>query len=124
MRECRRRIDIDALPPFPVPPEPAPCLHFIAAWGPGRRSLLEEVLYGLEGNRELLIRNIRPADYAADTLDPLAESVEQAVRYYAHVVDDTAVFGDVHERNAVGRSLATILLGPDPLADARWKGPQ
>ena len=123
MRECRRRVDIDALPPFPVPPEPAPCLHFIAAWGPGRHSLPEEVLHGLDGNRELLIRNIRPADYAADFLDPLTGAVEEAVRYYAHIVDDTAAFGDVHERNGIGRSLAAILLGPDPMADARAPRP-
>ncbi len=123
MRECRRRIDIDALPPFPVQPEPSPCLHFIAAWGPGRRSLPEEVLHGLEGNRELLIRNIRPADYAADVLEALAEPVEEVVRYYAQVVDDTAVFGDEHERNGIARGVSAILLGPDPLADARAPRP-
>jgi len=123
MRECRRRIDIDALPPFPAQPDPSPCLHFIAAWGPGRHSLPEEVLHSLGGNRELLIRNIRPADYPAETLDPLTEQVEETVRYYAHVVDDTAAFGDLHEQNGIGRGLAAILLGPDPLADARPRWP-
>jgi hypothetical protein len=43
MRECRRSIDIDALPAAPARPERPPCLHFIAAWGAGRGAMARSV---------------------------------------------------------------------------------
>ncbi len=125
MRECRRRIDLDALPPLPQRPAEAPCLHFIAAWGGARGSLAEEVLTGLDGNRELLIRNLRPAEVDPARLQADEEAIEQVVRHYAQVVDDPAVedggavFGDVFERNDVSRALASLILGPDPMARPR-----
>ena len=115
--ECRRRIDIDALPPWPEQPTPPPCLHFIAAWGDGRRSLAEEVLFGLDGNRELAIRNLRPRDIEATQLEAVSEGFAEAVQRYAHIVDDTAAFGDPHERNAISRAVVQLILGTDPLAE-------
>ncbi len=115
MRECRRRIDLDALPALPQRPAPAPCLHYIAAWGPGRGSFAQEVLWGLEGNRELVIRNLRPAEVPAAVLNAQAEALLAGARQFAHVVDDTALFGDPHERDAVSRVWAQLILGPDPM---------
>ena len=114
--ECRRRFDIDALPPWPEQPAQPPCLHFIAAWGDGRRSLAEEVLFGLEGNRELAIRNLRPRDVETTQLEAVSEGFAEAVERFAHIVDDTAAFGDPHERDAICRAVALLLLRPDPLA--------
>ena len=115
MRECRRSIDLDALPAWPEQPSPAPCLHFIAAWGEGRESMGLEVLHALEGNRELVIRNVRPAEIARDLLEQQREQVEAAIAAFAHVVDGVALFGDQHERDAVSREVAQILIGPDPM---------
>lgn len=115
MRECRRRIDIDALPPMPKRAQPAPCLHFIAAWGPGRGAFAHEVLWGLEGNRELVIRNLRPAEMRPDVLEAQADALHAGAQQFAHLVDDTALFGDPHERDAVSRTWAQLILGPDPM---------
>lgn len=115
MRECRRRIDLDALPPLPQRPEPPPCLHFIAAWGAGRGSFAQEVLWGLEGNRELVIRNLRPAEVPAGVLDAHTAALLASAQRFARVVDDTALFGDPHERDAVSREWAQLILGPDPM---------
>jgi hypothetical protein len=115
MRECRRAIDLDALPPMPERPEPAPCLHFVAAWSDGRASMAEEVLYALAGNRELVIRNVRPPDYSKDDLEAHRDQIEAAARQFARVVGDVALFGDPHERDAVSREVAQALIGPDPM---------
>jgi hypothetical protein len=115
MPECRRLIDLDGLPPLPARPAPPPCLHFIAAWGPGRAGFAHEVLWGLEGNRELVIRNLRPADVAAATLDVLADALLDGARRFARIVDDCALFGDPHERDAVAREWSQLILGPDPM---------
>ena len=114
--ECRRRIDIDALPAWPERPAQPPCLHFIAAWGDGRRSLAEEVLFGLDGNRELAIRNLRPREVEATQLEAVGEGFAEAVQRYAHIADATAAFGDPHERDAISRAVVQLILGPDPLA--------
>ena len=125
----RRAVDLDALPAMPARPEPAPCLHFIAAWGAGRGAMVEEVLWGLEGNRELTIRNLRPAEVPASTRDAERPALEAAAREFAHEVaasttDESttenaprawALFGDVYERDAVSRTMAQLILGPDPM---------
>jgi hypothetical protein len=114
MPECRRRIDLDALPAGRVP-EAQSCMHFVAAWGGGRLSMVESTIEGLDGNREFLIRNIRPDDYDAPQIDPLRAEAEEAIRYHGHVVEDAAVFGDLFERNGMSRALAQLLIGPDPI---------
>src|SRR5689334_1847709 len=118
MRECRRSIDLGTLPPMPERPEPAPCLHFIAAWGAGRGSMAVEVLYALDGNRELTIRNLRPAEVSTVRLEEHRDDIEAIVRRFARVVEEDAsgtLFGDPHERDAVSRELAQLILGPDPM---------
>jgi hypothetical protein len=124
MRECRRSIDIDALPAAPTRPERPPCLHFIAAWGAGRAQMVEEVLAGLNGNRELTIRNLRPAEITPAAIDAQRVPLEASIRQFARVVAESAedrepeawaLFGDVHERDAVSRSMAQLILGPDPM---------
>jgi hypothetical protein len=114
MPECRRRIDVDALPASSVS-EAESCMHFIAAWGGERASMVESTVEGLDGNREFLIRNIRPADYGSTELDPVRADAEAAIRFHGHVVDDAAVFGDLFERNGMSRALAQLILGPDPI---------
>jgi len=115
MRECRRRIDLDALPASLGPPESAPCLHFIAAWSEGRAPMVEEVFHGLAGNRELAIRNLRPAEVSSERLDVVRAALESGARRFAHEADGVALFGDIHERNAVAREFAQLILGPDPM---------
>ncbi len=115
MRECRRSIDLEALPRSPEQPATAPCLHFIAAWGDGRQSMAREVLDALTGNRELVIRNVRPPEVAAATLEEHRDRIEAAIAAFAHVVDGVALFGDRHERDAVSRELAQVIIGPDPM---------
>jgi hypothetical protein len=115
MRECRRPIDLDALPPMPQQPEPSPCLHYVAAWCEGRAPMAEEVLHALDGNRELVIRNIRPAEVAPEAIETHREGIEAAARQFAHVVEDVALFGDPFERDAVSREIAQLIIGPDPM---------
>lgn len=128
MRECRRSIDLDALPALPARPEPAPCLHFIAAWGGGRAAMVEEVLAGLAGNRELVIRNLRPAEIAPVVIEAQRVALEAAAREFARAVEISteesaasasagggALFGDPHERDAICRTMAHLILGPDPM---------
>ncbi len=124
MIECRRRIDLDAVPVPPEQPAEAPCLHYIAAWdgAAGRLgSMAEAVLWGLRGNRELAIRNLRPAEVARGRIDEVRGDLEAAALRFAHAVDGddhlSALFGDVHERNQVAFHFAQAILGPDPMAD-------
>lgn len=123
MRECRRSVNLDTLPPLPARPEPAPCLHYIAAWGGSRSGMVEEILAGLNGNRELVIRNLRPAEVTPATIDAQRGAIEAIARQFAREVrvsaDDPAaggaLFGDPHERDAVSREMAQLILGPDPM---------
>lgn len=115
MRECRRRIDLAALPAALGPIEPPPCLHFIATWGPGRSSMAIEVFWALGGNREFFIRNMRPADFDAARVEAVSPAIEAAIRQFAAVVDDVAVFGDQYERDTLARLIAQALIGPDPM---------
>jgi len=122
MRECRRRVDLDALPRFPEQPRDPPCLHFIAGWGPGRAPMAEAVFFALGANREFVIRNVRPPEIPAEWIEPVRAKLEAAARHFAHAVDCAvdagcgALFGDLHERNHVARNFATLILGPDPMA--------
>ena len=125
MIECRRRIDLDAMLVSPAQPAAPPCLHFIAAWGgPGGRlgGMAEAVLWGLLGNRELAIRNLRPAEVDPRRIVEVRGALEQSARVFAHEVTEGergALFGDIHERNRVAFEFAMHILGPDPMADAR-----
>jgi len=126
MPECRRRIDLDDFEAIPVPPlqPPAePCLHFIAAWGGQRGPMVESILFALAGNREFLIRNLRPGDVRAARLDEQRVRLETVARQQAQIVlldpDDEAspgvLFGDRHEANHVARQFAHHILGDDPV---------
>ena len=126
MPECRRRINLDDLEAIPVPPEqpPAePCLHFLAAWGGPRGRMAEAVMWGLAGNREFLVRNLRPKDMRPERIEEERPRLEWVARQYAHVVladpDDEGspgvLFGDRHEANHVAREFARYLLGDDPI---------
>jgi len=122
MIECRRRVDLDAIPVPPEQPAEPPCLHYIAAWdhaGGRLGGMAEAVLWGLRGNRELAIRNVRPAEVEPERLAEVRPALEAAARAFAHEVtaDGTgALFGDVHERNRVAFDFAQHILGPDPMA--------
>ncbi|MFA7249666.1 MAG: hypothetical protein WC273_08550 [Dehalococcoidia bacterium] len=125
MVECRRRIDLEAIPVPPAQPVEAPCLHYIAAWdAPGGRlgEMAEAVLWGLRGNRELAIRNVRPAEVDPRRVDQVRGALEASARRFAHEVTEAgsgALFGDVHERNRVAFEFAQHILGPDPIAPSR-----
>ncbi|MSP22975.1 MAG: hypothetical protein EXR66_08200 [Dehalococcoidia bacterium] len=124
MRECRRRIDLDALPAVAYPERDA-CMHFIAAWGGARGAVMQETFAGLDGNREFVIRNIRPAELPAAGLELARLDIEGAIARYAHIVniepgapsglDGGALFGDEFERNGLARALARLILGVDPI---------
>lgn len=123
MRECRRRLDLDALPALAYPERDA-CMHFMAAWGGARGSMVQETLAALEDNREFVIRNIRPAQLPEAGLERARADIEAAIARYAHVVgvdearpaEGGALFGDEFERNGLGRALARLILGVDPIA--------
>ncbi len=140
MRECRRAISLGALPAFPEPVPRAPCLHFIAAWGPApdRAPLAEEALFALEGNREFVIRSLRARDVAPRALDARRLEIEAACRRFAHAIDADGcphpsgdvpskgsaswgvLFGDPYERDAVAREFARLLLGAAPDGRGSW----
>lgn len=123
MRECRRRIDLDALPARAYAERDA-CMHFMAAWGGERRSMVRETLEALEDNREFIIRNIRPTRLPDTGLELARPEIEAAIERYAHIVpangaaasESGALFGDEFERNGLGRVLARLILGVDPIA--------
>lgn len=131
MIECRRRVDLAAIPPPPEQPAPPPCLHYIAAWdhaGGRLGGMVEAVLRGLRGNRELAIRNLRPAEVAPARIIEVRAALEAAARAFAHEVvaggtgsadGAAALFDDVHERNRVAFEFAQHILGPDPMGSAR-----
>ncbi len=118
MRECRKRIDLDAVPAPPAQPERPPCLHFITAWGGSRGDRATAVLWALNGNREFQIRNLRAADVEPRRVDAVRPALDLAAARFAHEVDAGdgagALFGDQHERNRVAFDFAQAILGPDP----------
>lgn len=75
------------------------------------------MLLGLEGNRELVIRNVRPREPEARALIERADvaALNDTVDRSLHVVEDRAAFGDQHERAAASRGLAQLIVGPDPI---------
>jgi hypothetical protein len=134
MPECRRRIDLDAVPATPDQPPVPPCLHYIAAWGPRIGGMAEAVLFGLDQNRELHIRNLRPAAVRPERIEEVRADLEAAARQHAREVvageeeggsaepsagagradAAGALFGDQHERDRVAFFYAQIIIGPDP----------
>lgn len=125
MRECRRRIDLDALPVHAYPERDA-CMHFVAAWGGSRGAMVEETLAGLAGNREFVIRNIRTAELPPAGLDLARADIQGVIARYAHVVlaepsapPVGALFGDEFERDGLARALARLILGLDPIVGTR-----
>lgn len=122
MIECRKRIDLDAIPVPPAQPDEPPCLHYIAAWdraGGRLGPMAEAVLWGLRGNRELAIRNVRPAEVTPERIDETRAMLEAVAAEFAHEVtegSEGALFGDVFERDRVAFAYAQIILGPDPMA--------
>jgi hypothetical protein len=113
MIECQRRITV----PLDDPASLEGCMHLIAVWPAGR--MANAVLWGLEGNREFVIRNLRPPEVNDDRIELHREALEAAAREFAHEVpagDAGALFGDTHERNRVAFEFAHALLGSDPVA--------
>ncbi|MEX2446172.1 MAG: hypothetical protein WD734_02445 [Dehalococcoidia bacterium] len=85
--------------------------------------MAEAVLWGLRGNRELAIRNLRPPDVERKRIEEVRGDLDRAARQFARVVEcgegdsaGGALFGDVHERNRVAFEFAQAILGPDPMA--------
>ncbi|GMU39515.1 MAG: hypothetical protein AMXMBFR23_03810 [Chloroflexota bacterium] len=120
MPECRKRVDLDAIPRPPEQPSTPPCLHFIAAWGAGRGPAAEAVLWGLAGNREFQVRNLRPGEVRPERIEAFRAALDEVARRFAHEVasdaaGEGALFGDIHERNHVAREFAHLILGPDPI---------
>jgi hypothetical protein len=115
MIECRSRM---VAPPGDLASVEG-CMHLIAVWPPGR--MASAVLWGLEGNREFVIRNLRPPEVDAERVELHREALEAAAREFAHEVTGHghvgALFGDIHERNRVAFEFAHMLLGPDPMVD-------
>ncbi len=128
MPECRRRIDLRSVPPVPEQPRVAPCLHYIAAWGPGIGGMAEAVLWALghQQNRELHIRNLRPAAVRPERIEEVRADLEAAARQHAREVAGDegegtdlppasgALFGDQHQRDRLAFFYAQIIIGPDP----------
>lgn len=146
MPECRRRVDLDAPETQPAARPADACLHFIAAWdgrSGGRGRMAEAVLAGLEGNRELLIRNLNPHDVDPARIEEVRPALEAIARRFGHVVESeaegdsahaeprsdpahpgpvegpAALFGDRHEANHIAREYAHHLIGEDPMLNAR-----
>lgn len=124
MPECRRRVDLDAIPVPPEQPAEPPCLHYLAAWGGRRGPAAEAVLWALSGNREFLIRNLRPKDVEPARIDELRPALDAIARQFAHEVvaqpdgadaGEAALFGDRHEANHVAREFAHLIIGDDPV---------
>ena len=77
-------------------------------------------MWALEGNREFLIRNLRPKNITPGRIDEVRASLDAIARRFAHEVtaeegDGAALFGDRHEANHVAREFAHIILGDDPM---------
>ena len=100
-----------------------PCMHFVAVWN-DESGMVGAVVYGLDGDREFVIRNVRAGDEEVQrrlrASDP--EELARVVRDRLHVVSERpegagrgAAFGDRHERSAASRGLAQLIAGPDPI---------
>ncbi|MYI83357.1 MAG: hypothetical protein F4056_08760 [Chloroflexi bacterium] len=124
MPECRRALESEFWSTTGTRTS-EPCIHFVAIWPEGGESeaaMVEAIIYGLDGDREFVIRNVRASDEevrrrlrAAD-LGMLAGIVQQRLHV---VIEDGgrrgAAFGDRHERSAASRELAQVIAGPDPI---------
>ncbi len=124
MPECRRALESEFWSTTGTRTS-EPCIHFVAIWpeeGESEAAMVEAVIYGLDGDREFVIRNVRASDEevrrrlrAAD-LGTLAGIVRQRLHV---VIEDSgrrgAAFGDRHERSAASRELAQVIAGPDPI---------
>ena len=124
MPECRRALESEFWSTTGTRTS-EPCIHFVAIWpeaGESEAAMVEAVIYGLDGDREFVIRNVRASDeevrrrlQAAD-LRTLADIVRERLHV---VIEDGgrrgAAFGDRHERSAASRELAQIIAGPDPI---------
>ena len=95
--------------------------------------MVEEVLQALlaSRNRELTIRNLRPAQIPPAAIEAQRAPLEAGIRQFARVVAEAAdgrepeawaLFGDVHERDAVSRTMAQLILGPDPMVSRMAAG--
>ncbi|MYB42474.1 MAG: hypothetical protein F4X76_09875 [Chloroflexi bacterium] len=124
MPECRRALESEFWSTTGTRTS-EPCIHFVAIWPEGGESeaaMVEAIIYGLDGDREFVIRNVRASDEevrrrlrAAD-LGMLAGIVQQRLHV---VIEDGgrrgAAVGDRHERSAASRELAQVIAGPDPI---------
>lgn len=124
MPECRRALESEFWSTTGTRTS-EPCIHFVAIWPEGGESeaaMVEAIIYGLDGDREFVIRNVRASDEevrrrlrAAD-LGTLAGIVQKRLHV---VIEDGgrrgAAFGDRHERSAASRELAQVIAGPDPI---------
>ena len=124
MPECRRAIESEFWSTTGTRTS-EPCIHFIAIWPEGAGSeaaMVEAVIYGLDGDREFVIRNVRASDEEVRRRLRAADlgGLAAIVRARLHVVVEDggrrgAAFGDRHERSAASRELAQVIAGPDPI---------
>ena len=124
MPECRRAIESEFWSTTGTRTS-EPCIHFIAIWPEGAGSeaaMVEAVIYGLDGDREFVIRNVRASDEEVRRRLRAADlgGLAAIVRARLHVVAEDggrrgAAFGDRHERSAASRELAQVIAGPDPI---------
>jgi len=118
MPECRRPVE-SAFFSTTAMQTSAPCIHFVAYWR-NASTMVESVVASLDGERELVIRNVRVHDTEVQRrireADP--EDLSAAIRANLRIEEDAsggAAFGDRHQRAAVSRALAQIITGPDPM---------
>ena len=118
MPECRRPLE-SAFFSTTAMRTSEPCIHFVAYWR-SPEAMVEAVVASLDGERELVIRNVRVHDPEVQRrireADP--EALAAAVRANLRVEEDAtggAAFGDRHQRAAASRDLAQIIAGPDPM---------
>ena len=122
MPECRRALESEFWSTTGTRTS-EPCMHFVAVWN-DEAGMVEAVVFGLDGDREFVIRNVRAGDEEVQrrlrSSDPAA--LAAVVRERLHVVHEGgegtrrgAAFGDRHERAAASRELAQIIGGRDPI---------
>ena len=118
MPECRRALESELFSTTATRTS-EPCIHFVAFWR-NSEGMVDAVVASLDGERELVIRNVRVRDEEVQRrireADP--ESLAAAVRANLRVEEDAsggAAFGDRHQRAAASRDLAQIIAGPDPM---------
>ncbi len=124
MPECRRALESEFWSTTGTRTS-EPCIHFVAIWPQGGESeaaMVEAVIYGLDGDREFVIRNVRATDEEVRRRLRAADlgTLAGIVRTRLHVVIEDggrrgAAFGDRHERSATSRELAQVIAGPDPI---------